>query len=184
MTEVLGSDQIAPAQGERYRPQRLPPTTHDIPAESPPAQHDSRRQLIAAIAEVCAEGDYADVTIADLATRAAVSTATLYGHFDSRGDCLLASYEMAPHLLKLLLWPYVGSKEATRLAGESGETSGASHRQLGAHPSGGRTTRKGKGLARFPRPAPPRPPAFFPLRGLQVFIASQAPSSFILKTST
>ncbi len=45
------------------------------------------------MAEVCAEKGYAGTTVADLARRAGVSTASFYRQFKGRQECMLASFE-------------------------------------------------------------------------------------------
>lgn len=70
---------------------RLPPGPHGIPPEL--VERNQRERLIAAMAEVCAEGGYAAATVAEVARRAGVSTASFYRQFKDRRECMLASFE-------------------------------------------------------------------------------------------
>lgn len=81
--------------------QRLPPGQHGLSPEL--VARNQRERLIAAIAETCAEESYAEVSVADIVTRAGVSTATFYKRFDSKRDCLLAAHaELFGRLLEEL----------------------------------------------------------------------------------
>lgn len=53
---------------------------------------NQRERLVAAIAEVCAERGYAEASVAAVAKRAGVSSATFYKQFGDRGECLLAAH--------------------------------------------------------------------------------------------
>lgn len=77
--------------GEDDRARRLPPGPHGIPPEL--VARNQRERLIAAMAEVCAEGGYAAATVVEVARRAGVSTASFYGQFADRLECMLASFE-------------------------------------------------------------------------------------------
>lgn len=70
---------------------RLPPGPHGLPPEL--VARNQRERLIAAMAEVCAEGGYATATVAEVTRRAGVSTASFYRQFKDRRECLLASFE-------------------------------------------------------------------------------------------
>lgn len=70
---------------------RLPPGPHGLPPEL--VARNQRERLIAAMAEVCAEGGYAAATVAEVTRRAGVSTASFYRQFKDRRECLLASFE-------------------------------------------------------------------------------------------
>lgn len=70
---------------------RLPPGPHGIPPEL--VERNQRERLIAAMAEVCAEGGYAAATVAEVARRAGVSTASFYRQFKDRRECMLVSFE-------------------------------------------------------------------------------------------
>lgn len=71
--------------------QRLPAGSHGIPPEL--VARNQRERLIAAMAEVCAEKSYAEVSVADIVAAAGVSTATFYKRFDGKRDCMLAAHE-------------------------------------------------------------------------------------------
>jgi AcrR family transcriptional regulator len=75
-----------PAGGFR----RLPPGPHGIPPEL--VERNQRERLIAAMAEVCAERGYAESSVAEVAKRAGVSTASFYRQFKDRRECMLASF--------------------------------------------------------------------------------------------
>lgn len=70
---------------------RLPPGPHGIPAEL--VERNQRERLIAAMAEECAERGYAETSVAELARRAGVSTASFYRQFKDRRECMLAGFE-------------------------------------------------------------------------------------------
>lgn len=70
---------------------RLPPGPHGLPAEL--VERNQRERLIAAMAEACSEGGYAATSVAEVARRAGVSTASFYRQFKDRGECMLASFE-------------------------------------------------------------------------------------------
>ena len=77
------------ANGERMR--RLPPGPHGLPPEL--VARNQRERLISAMAEVCGERGYADSSVAEVAKRARVSTASFYRQFKDRKECLLVSFE-------------------------------------------------------------------------------------------
>jgi AcrR family transcriptional regulator len=56
-------------------------------------ERNQRERLIAAMAEVCGEGGYAAATVAEVARRAGVSTASFYRQFKDRRECMLVSFE-------------------------------------------------------------------------------------------
>jgi AcrR family transcriptional regulator len=70
---------------------RLPPGPHGLPPEL--VERNQRERLIAAMAEVCAERGYAETSVAEVAKRAGVSTASFYRQFKDRRECMLASFE-------------------------------------------------------------------------------------------
>jgi AcrR family transcriptional regulator len=79
--------------------QRLPAGAHGIPADL--VARNQRERLIAAVAEACAESGYAEVTVADLAHRAGVSTATFYKLFADKRECALEAHrELMARLLE------------------------------------------------------------------------------------
>jgi len=79
---------VSSDQGERVR--RLPPGSHGIPADV--VAQNQRERLIAAVAEECAEGGYAETSVAGIAKAAGVSTATFYKQFADKRDCVLAAH--------------------------------------------------------------------------------------------
>ena len=60
-----------------------------------PSSADHRRRLLDAMSHVVARKGYADTTIADLAAEARVSRRTFYEHFETKGECLIALFEVA-----------------------------------------------------------------------------------------
>ena len=70
---------------------RLPPGPHGLPPEL--VERNQRERLIAAMAESCAERGYAASSVADVAKRAGVSTASFYRQFKDKRDCMLVSFE-------------------------------------------------------------------------------------------
>jgi AcrR family transcriptional regulator len=62
---------------------------------------NQRERIVAAIAEACAERGYAETSVAEVAKRAGVSSATFYKQFADRRDCLLAAHrELLGRLLE------------------------------------------------------------------------------------
>jgi AcrR family transcriptional regulator len=76
---------------ERDTIRRLPPGPHGLPPEL--VERNQRERLIAAMAEVCAERGYAESSVAEIAKRAGVSTASFYRQFKDRRECMLVSFE-------------------------------------------------------------------------------------------
>ena len=70
---------------------RLPPGPHGLPPEL--VERNQRERLIAAMAEVCADRGYAESSVAEVAKRAGVSTASFYRQFKDKRECMLASFE-------------------------------------------------------------------------------------------
>ena len=68
---------------------RLPPGPHGLPPEL--VERNQRERLIAAMAEVCGEQGYAESSVAEVAKRAGVSTASFYRQFKDKRDCWRAS---------------------------------------------------------------------------------------------
>ncbi len=78
---------------------RLPSGRRGIPAEV--VARNQRERLVAAVAEGCAETGYAELSVADIAKRATVSTATFYKLFDGKLECALEAHrELAGRLLE------------------------------------------------------------------------------------
>jgi AcrR family transcriptional regulator len=78
------------AVGNGDRVQRLPPGAHGIPSDV--VTRNQRERLVAAVAEACAEKGYAETSVADLAARAGVSTATFYKLFAGKLECALEAH--------------------------------------------------------------------------------------------
>jgi AcrR family transcriptional regulator len=79
--------------------QRLPAGAHGIPPDI--VARNQRERLIAAVAEACAESGYAETTVADLARRAGVSSATFYKLFADKRECALEAHrELMVRLLE------------------------------------------------------------------------------------
>jgi AcrR family transcriptional regulator len=78
-------------EAELKRAKRLPPGPHGLPPEL--VKRNQRERLIAAMAEVCAERGYVGASVADVAKRAGVSTASFYRQFEDKRECMLASFE-------------------------------------------------------------------------------------------
>jgi AcrR family transcriptional regulator len=90
--------------------QRLPAGAHGIPADV--VTRNQRERLVAAVAEACAERGYAETSVADLAARAAVSTATFYRLFAGKLECALEAHrELFGRLLEEVDRACVGEEE-------------------------------------------------------------------------
>jgi AcrR family transcriptional regulator len=88
---------MSAAHGED--PRRLPTGTHGIPPDL--VARNQRERLIAAVAEACAEHGYAEISVAGLAARAGVSTATFYKLFPGKRECALEAHrELTARLLE------------------------------------------------------------------------------------
>jgi AcrR family transcriptional regulator len=79
---------VSAAEGDYVR--RLPTGAHGIPADV--VVRNQRERLVAAVAEACAEKGYAETSVADLAARAGVSTATFYKLFAGKLECALEAH--------------------------------------------------------------------------------------------
>jgi AcrR family transcriptional regulator len=77
-------------QEERDPTRRLPPGPHGLSPEL--VERNQRERLIAAMAEVCAEKGYGETSVAEVAKRAGVSTASFYRQFKDRHECMLVSF--------------------------------------------------------------------------------------------
>lgn len=103
---------------------RLPPGPHGLPPEL--VERNQRERLIAAMAEVCGERGYAESSVAEIAKRAGVSTASFYRQFKDRRECMLTSFdELFGRLLEGIELACVGESErparariAARIAAE------------------------------------------------------------------
>lgn len=88
---------MSAAEGDDVR--RLPTGAHGIPADV--VVRNQRERLVAAVAEACAEKGYAETSVADLTTRAGVSTATFYKLFAGKHECALDAHgELLERLLE------------------------------------------------------------------------------------
>jgi AcrR family transcriptional regulator len=56
-------------------------------------ERNQRERLIAAMAELCGEVGYAESSVAEIAKRAGVSTASFYRQFEDKRECMLVSFE-------------------------------------------------------------------------------------------
>ena len=74
------------------RARRLPPGPHGIPPEV--VARNQRERLIAAMAEVCGEGGYAEATVAEVTRRAGVSTASFYRQFKDLGELMTEAQDV------------------------------------------------------------------------------------------
>jgi AcrR family transcriptional regulator len=70
---------------------RLPSGPHGIAPEL--IERNQRERLVSAMAEVCGERGYGETSVAEVAKRAGVSTASFYRQFKGRKQCLLVSFE-------------------------------------------------------------------------------------------
>jgi AcrR family transcriptional regulator len=79
--------------------QRLPAGAHGIPIDV--VARNQRERLVAAAAEAYAEHGYADTSVAELARRAGISTATFYRLFAGKRECGLEAHrELLARLLE------------------------------------------------------------------------------------
>jgi AcrR family transcriptional regulator len=84
-------------EGDEAR--RLPTGSHGIPPDV--VSRNQRERFVAAVAEACAEHGYAETSVADLARRAKVSTATFYKLFAGKRECALEAHrELSGRLLE------------------------------------------------------------------------------------
>jgi AcrR family transcriptional regulator len=73
-------------------PRGLPAGEHDLPRGF--VEHNQRERIFDAIANLTAARGYAAVGLEDIAAAAAISLQTFYGHFDSKEDAFIATYEV------------------------------------------------------------------------------------------
>lgn len=94
---------------------RLPPGPHGLSPEL--VRRNQRERLIAAMAEVCGERGYAESSVAEIAKRAGVSTASFYRQFEDKRACVLAGFEeLFERLLMALEGACVGQTTSTERA--------------------------------------------------------------------
>jgi AcrR family transcriptional regulator len=84
---------------EKAETRRVPSGPKGLPPEL--VARNQRERLVAALAEACAERGYAETSVADLARRAGVSTATFYKLFADKRECALEAHrELLGRLLE------------------------------------------------------------------------------------
>lgn len=94
---------------------RLPPGPHGLPPDL--VKRNQRERLIAAMAEECAERGYAETSVAEIARRAGVSTASFYRQFKDRRECMLASFEeLCGRLVEAIEGSCAGGEDDTEAA--------------------------------------------------------------------
>jgi len=103
---------------------RLPAGPHGLPPEL--VERNQRERLIAAMAEVCGENGYGETSVAEVAKRAGVSTASFYRQFKDRRECMLASFEELFGRLLEALEGSCGGKEEPRARARAGAAAAAS----------------------------------------------------------
>lgn len=94
------------AEGGETR--RLPSGAHGLPPDL--IARNQRERLVAAAAEACGDKGYAETSVAEIAHRARVSTATFYKLFAGKLECALEAHG---ELLERLL------EEVDRVCGEA-----------------------------------------------------------------
>ena len=72
-------------------PSRLPSGRHNLPREF--VVTSQRDRLLDSMAQACAEKRYAEVSVADIVSRARVSRSTFYEIFPDKEACFLAAYD-------------------------------------------------------------------------------------------
>lgn len=72
-------------------PPRLPSGRHNLPREF--VVTSQRDRLLDSMAQACAEKRYAEVSVADIVSRARVSRSTFYEIFPDKEACFLAAYD-------------------------------------------------------------------------------------------
>jgi AcrR family transcriptional regulator len=94
---------------------RLPPGPHGLPPDL--VERNQRERLIAAMAEECGERGYAETSVAEIARRAGVSTASFYRQFKDRRECMLVSFEeLSGRLLEAIEDACTEAKDRTEAA--------------------------------------------------------------------
>lgn len=90
----LGPDLLDWALGYETpsKPLRRPRKAPVLPSAEPDP-HEQRARIVAAVTEAVAEKGYAELTITEIAKRAAVSLSTFYALFESKGDVFLAALD-------------------------------------------------------------------------------------------
>lgn len=103
---------------------RLPAGPHGLPPEL--VERNQRERLIAAMAEVCGEKGYGESSVAEVAKRAGVSTASFYRQFKDRRECMLASFEELFGRLLEALEGSCGGEEEPRARARAGAAAAGS----------------------------------------------------------
>ena len=105
---------MSPSEGDEVR--RLPAGARGIPPDV--VARNQRERLIAATAEACGERGYAETSVADLAHRAGVSTATFYKLFAGKKECTLEAHrELFGRLLDEVDRACMGEEERSAKVG-------------------------------------------------------------------
>lgn len=102
---------------------RLPAGPHGLPPEL--VERNQRERLIAAMAEVCGERGYGETSVAEVAKRAGVSTASFYRQFKDRRECMLASFEELFERLLVALEGSCREEEDPRVRARAGAAAAA-----------------------------------------------------------
>ncbi len=78
--------------GARALPRGLPGGEHNLPRGF--VEHNQRERIFDAIANLTAARGYPAVGLEDIAAEAAISLRTFYGHFESKEEAFIATYEL------------------------------------------------------------------------------------------
>ncbi len=78
--------------GARALPRGLPGGEHNLPRSF--VEHNQRERIFDAIANLTAARGYPAVGLEDIAAEAAISLRTFYGHFESKEEAFIATYEL------------------------------------------------------------------------------------------
>src|SRR4029077_7682009 len=78
------------ALARRHRPSKF---SDSMSGDSP--KPNQRQRLVGAMIELCAKAGYQGVSIAQVSSKAGVSSATFYEQFEGKEDCLMAAYRAA-----------------------------------------------------------------------------------------
>jgi AcrR family transcriptional regulator len=115
-----------------WEPGPLPSGRHKLPREF--VVSSQRDRILDAIANVCAEKGYVNVTVADIVNRAGVSRSTFYELYKDKEACFLAAYDA---ILAKFLADLLGSVERIELTWIQGVRAGvdAIVRFLAAEPA-------------------------------------------------
>lgn len=92
----------------------LPRGRHGLTREE--VRASQRGRILDAMAEVVAEQGYVRSSVAEVVSRAGVSTKAFYEQFENKEDCFLAAYDAGVEILLEALTEALGSAEADPLA--------------------------------------------------------------------